>query len=1108
MSKGLLTYRTDLKSLKFGNDRPGLNSSNQPYIKSDIPSEEEDIKGNQGDQDFILRGGIGAPLDAVDDVVRLTKYFTDLKSVSGPLFVVKQNVLSRIAPATQASGRLNWKKAALNEGIYTPLSTLAQAGIGFLGGHLDKQGINPITGIKTYSDVSSLVIGTSSGNGNRLVDLTNTNKGVFSGPTIFSYSGGPNSSVGIGRTNIKYAKDNQGGTLRVLGNESYTDSFIKSQTGLKGSDTDRSKITTEFRSPWGATKKFAKIAGGKIENFNNPNNTNQIFNLNGVDLDFISSEDGVTWDNVVKNTTIDPYTKPTILASSKKGYTGQILSSQFKAPWGATKQFAKISGGSVETAGDTQLYFYTKDKLLTDVLSPSNGKTWENLEVNPFMNPYTTKPNNLKPSVKKDSLRLFKSPLGASRKYAIFTGGDVEYSEDIYATEGGGYPGNLASITKNAGVWEPLTNNVIGTGKLFNLALGQVITPSQFDKTPNPTNLFKYNQPQSPLNKFISINKAAGGQRAKLASTVDSNSLNYSTSNGLSWQVPFTNPYATGIKGTLSTGVFKDDINRRTSWGPNSGLIKYKPDSYASGFFNQILSGSNYTPINTQLIGEVSARGGRNVKNRTTTVGYTNTANSVYEGYSLNPSLLIKDNTSFNTLTQPQIYKKSQDLLEKGKGSIVDFRKGLIKDDPATGKKKSTIMSIAPNYATSQAIIDNSTGINNYHYTTPGQKGDITSYTKGKVIDDEPNSFFPKELGSKEGSVVDKINAYPIYQSTEVNGETDKFGVGDLVNFRIEAIGNHQGSNPTQKQYIHFRAYIDSFEDSYTGNWDSLQYMGRGEKFHKYQSFERSISLGFTVAAQSRPELMAQYKKLNYLVSNLAPSYSEQGYMGGPLVMLTMGNWCFELPGFIGGVSLGVPEESPWEIAIDDNGNRDPDKGIMQLPHIVKVSGFNFTPIHTFRPSKQSLTFNDDDTITYGIQKYLAYRKTKVEEATTPEDEPVIDDEDEVIDTDDLVIEGTPFPELTVPPLAIDNTSNEMNTAVGTKTLEYQFNQDLQGTISKVNMEEIERISKEIRESQPTLPTVINASTGQLNLDIYTKNLKDNKDTKDNQFLFYQNTSE
>ena len=112
----------------------------------------------------------------------------------------------------------------------------------------------------------------------------------------------------------------------------------------------------------------------------------------------------------------------------------------------------------------------------------------------------------------------------------------------------------------------------------------------------------------------------------------------------------------------MFSGIFKDDINRRASWGPNSDLIKYKRNDYASGFFNQIISGSNYTPIDTQLIGEVNARGGRNVKNRTITVGYTNTANSVYEGYSLNPSLLIKDATSFNTLTQPQIYTLSKTL--------------------------------------------------------------------------------------------------------------------------------------------------------------------------------------------------------------------------------------------------------------------------------------------------------------------------------------------------------------------------------------------------------------------------------------------------------------
>ena len=38
--------------------------------------------------------------------------------------------------------------------------------------------------------------------------------------------------------------------------------------------------------------------------------------------------------------------------------------------------------------------------------------------------------------------------------------------------------------------------------------------------------------------------------------------------------------------------------------------------------------------------------------------------------------------------------------------------------------------------------------------------------------------------------------------------------------------------------------------------------MGRGEQFYKYGGFSRDINMSFTVAAQSKPELMAQYKNL------------------------------------------------------------------------------------------------------------------------------------------------------------------------------------------------------------------------------------------------------
>ncbi len=163
---------TALKSLKYGNDRPGGGDSGQPYIKSPI-----DQPSSISDEDTILRGGLKAPSSALEDVSRLTKYFFNFKNPDGLLFVAKQNILSRISPKTEASFGLayggfskdidlktgnvssNQSNGALNAGIYTPLSTISQAGVGWIGTHLNKQGIDP-TGlipslsINKYQDIA------------------------------------------------------------------------------------------------------------------------------------------------------------------------------------------------------------------------------------------------------------------------------------------------------------------------------------------------------------------------------------------------------------------------------------------------------------------------------------------------------------------------------------------------------------------------------------------------------------------------------------------------------------------------------------------------------------------------------------------------------------------------------------------------------------------------------------------------------------------------------------------------------------------------------------------------------------------------------------------
>jgi hypothetical protein len=116
--------------------------------------------------------------------------------------------------------------------------------------------------------------------------------------------------------------------------------------------------------------------------------------------------------------------------------------------------------------------------------------------------------------------------------------------------------------------------------------------------------------------------------------------------------------------------------------------------------------------------------------------------------------------------------------------------------------------------------------------------------------------------------------------------------------------------------------------------------------------------MSWTVAAQSKDELIPMYQKLNYLASSLAPTYNEKGYMSGTLVRLTVGGYLYSQPGFITSLTYDVPSESPWEIGINDFGGSDP--SVKELPHMIRVSGFNFTPIHTFAPQKQ-----DND---YGIK--------------------------------------------------------------------------------------------------------------------------------------------
>jgi len=226
------------------------------------------------------------------------------------------------------------------------------------------------------------------------------------------------------------------------------------------------------------------------------------------------------------------------------------------------------------------------------------------------------------------------------------------------------------------------------------------------------------------------------------------------------------------------------------------------------------------------------------------------------------------------------------------------------------------------------------------------------------------NKTFKKKIINR----ADSVNLTPLFEREKYwSGDPDKksdwvrindvdYNTRDLVKFRIQAINT---DSPDLGNYMVFRALLTSFSDSVNSQWNDIKYAGRGNPFYVYTGFTRKISVGFKVAALSAEEMEPMYQKLNYLMSNLMPDY-DNNLMRGPLHRLTVGNYLDSQFGKLDSVSYTIPNDSPWEIALDE-----PEGGVRQLilPHIIEVQ-MDFTPIgaETQRVNKIEAKTKDDST--------------------------------------------------------------------------------------------------------------------------------------------------
>jgi len=944
---------TPLRSLPFGNDKPGGGNSNAPYIQTPIPNVTGTNFGLDS-EDSILRGGLKTPSRAKDDVVRLTKYLFDVKNIDGYLFIAKQNILSRISPKTEStfglgyggasqninifSGEItpNQSNGSFNEGVYTPISTLIQAGIGFTGTHVNKQGIDPTGLIPTLSL-------------NKYQEVAYKNNL----PDNNGYSG----QVPLSLYNrSRKATDKKNKTF-----QQFTTQQDKTNQTLSSNPERRELFTT--RNSINVFKTIGGNAGVKGALFLE-NQRSLLFekwdkyidNLSQKRLDkkydaFVqaSNRDNELYKEVVNEAQTIRYDNRLLQLWTDIGYNplSEGLNSPFLYSYGG-------GPGSVSGLGRTDIKFATKNDGVTplrtddglfydskkytksiyydtknifgyDSVSLNYSKTLEQAGRNineidlfsttNYLESYDGK-NDIDAPWNTQGIKLIDSLRPTPE------GPEVSFYQKAFALSDANNNNPLIPHTQNT-ILNVRVRGPLGASVQYLKSYGTLDNALELDKKvfivedENP-----YHQAwaaQDPTTFAPLANKAYEQDNPYIESTYSEDLTLDQATIDLKSDLLF--------KLNNSQFDFTKYAGVTSTWENNRGSI-YEKNPFESPSINipepnlAVTSGNYTTPFRiTDPVLPSSYL--FSTSTPTPKINY-----GVYEGATL--MFITNKSTS---LKGSKYGIEEQKPIQPIDNSYPDPDTVPIKLSRAQIKQK-----IDDSYYN---LFDD----NNPHPSFSKTRKEETNRNPNRfpkiAHEDRVNTGDPAKSIPGPFNVLDKINSKSVYKSSG-NGAGRQL-MNDFVHFRIGIVDVKSGGKSAY--YMNFRSYIDSFSDSFTSNWKDLKYMGRGEPFKRYSDFSRTINMSFTIAATSQGEMYGIYDKLRLLATSIAPSYTDAGYMAGNFAKLTVGGYVYEQYGIITGFTYEIPQEASWDLTIGDGAFiRD------ELPMMIKVTGFTFVPVYNFIP--------------------------------------------------------------------------------------------------------------------------------------------------------------
>lgn len=308
-----------------------------------------------------------------------------------------------------------------------------------------------------------------------------------------------------------------------------------------------------------------------------------------------------------------------------------------------------------------------------------------------------------------------------------------------------------------------------------------------------------------------------------------------------------------------------------------------------------------------------------------------------------------------NTYTDKKSYANSSTAtpftrLQDSSQDKDDDGSALVKQLELKGKTSGSINYPESNggYVDSNNLGFVSTGSlreNTYTESNTYAKSSMYLGSRGASLTDISGSW--KSTDILESKAYTRADSTGIKKEEMVEGSNVDFSGSriEMIPFWIQALSPEFQDNCV----LYFEANLSSYSDSYTGDWQNTQYVGRADKFYTYTGFDRQIDFSFKAVAKNRQALRPIYNRINGLVGMTAPTYGQEGtFMHGVLAKIRIGDLLIDekngsngmgQTGFIKSVKLNWQVDYPWETQTE----------YLIVPHVLDVS-VSFTPIHTVIP--------------------------------------------------------------------------------------------------------------------------------------------------------------